>query len=1106
MRENSPSTLDLPAQGRSDRGHSGTTEAGISRPVRVGAGRAMLGGLHGGVSIQLRQSRLPFRVALLKTLMLTPNPSGRVLRGVEHLLLGLCTTADPSHRFRCLLPEEKVDALLTELLEHIPAASPAHESKEYLNLMEEALRLTSMESLLAARVLERTRAVKYKLGHNYFSRGALKAALQCLVLIERVVGEPGFAPIVGGAAHAPLRLPIEPVELTLRRTSAPVPGGGQGATAGGLRIAPSTPATAPIPLMPGPQWVTSAGVASLPSAPPRAMTPERIAVPESLAQRLSPVPGTVRAEPVPFAAPTTVVAPPKPPAPPSAPAAATPAAATPAAVAPAAAAAAATAPAAAAPAVAAPAVARPSAPMQLEVELQFSDPTDVPEPGCLGFGSEADELDEEPDEAEISVILTTLCAGLGEAIRAQAEETDPLGIHQSSSVLVQESAALEHPAPAPGRDGFEGQGATAVFPEALSLLEPLSAWTLSPPSVPGSEPPTGPRFADGSEPSRALPADQDPIGSRDETSLLPDLALASAWPQLEGFSGQFDLLVGGQGEPSKGEDFPGAAPQAPVPLSTAMLSTAMLSTGPAEQPEEPLELSLTPPEAAVLSPKTPETVPAAPVQMTKEPTFERRFDEAMLAELKGYGRGYAKPSMASSAAIVLPPPTYPVGDALPISPDVAEVPGASLSERDKVQRANIAHLDSEAKSQLWNLSLPDLELPNLMMERGADDASLSEVPEELESASELTLRARIPIPSTLRGGTLKPPTIQEIPPWEQEETSAEAKESGDPEPSESDASSSLRMWKKMQGATNRLSLKVATLAESMQRHVPGSAVRETLIPTLRSMKTGAVGGRRLGLAESPAAWVRGSGVSAGASRALAGSGAELEEGPLSLAPLTASRVGTMPGGAEERTRGNSAPARSTRPQRSAPGVRATLRGTADPLTGSANPRREDSAERRTAPMLEPVKLESSRYLTTPSAAGRLVMRSVQAEVHSPRVRRLVTYLTLGCFLLSGSLAADILMNPLPVVEEGYYYQAYHTNLMPPDMPIESVRRVGEVLMIRASPEWLKLPPAHHPQLVAHVMRYVLGRDGIERVVVVDPRGRVLSDVNRDNLQVELKVR
>lgn len=1087
MRENSPSTLDLPAPGRSDRGHSGTTDTGSSRPVRVGAGRAMLGGLHGGVSIQLRQSRLPFRVALLKTLMLTPNPSGRVLRGVEHLLLGLCTTPDPSHRFRCLLPEEKVDALLTELLEHIPAASPAQESKEYLNLMEEALRLTSMESLLTARVLERTRAVKYKLGHNYFSRGALKAALQCLVLIERVVGEPGFAPIVGGAAHAPLRLPIEPVDLTRRRTSVPVSGGpvsggpvaggGQGATTGGPRMAPSTPATAPIPLMPGPLRVTSPGVASLPPAPSRAQTPERSAVPESLAQRLSPVPGTVRAEPVSSASPTTVLAPPKPPAPTVTPSA---------------------------PAAAAPAVAKPSVPMQLEVELQFSDPTDAPEPGCLGFGSEADALDEEPDEAEISVILTTLCAGLGEAIRAQTEETEPLGIQQFSSAVVQEPAALEHVAP--GSDGFTGQGSTEVFREALSLLEPLGAWTPSPPPVSGPEPRTGPLPADGSEPSRSIPDEEGPTGSRDETSLLPDLALAAEWPQLEGFSGQFDLLVGGQGEPSKGEDSPGVVPQAPVPLSTASLSTASLSTELAEQPDEPLELSLAPTEAKTLSPMPPETAPAAPVQMTKEPTFERRFDEAMLSELKGYGRGYAKPSMASSAVIVLPPPANPMGDTLPVTPEGAEISGSSLSERDRVQRANIAHLDSEAKSQLWNLSLPDLELPNLMMERGADEASLSDVPDELDSASELTLRARIPIPPTLRGGTLKSSTIQEIPPWEQEESSAEGKETSDPEPSESDASSSLRMWKKMQGATSRLSLKVATIAESVHRHMPGSAVHETLMPTLRSMKTGAVGGRRPGLAESPAAWVRGSGVSAGASRAFAGSGADSEDGPLSLAPLTASGAGPMSGGAEERTRGNSPVGRSARPPRSAPGARATLRGTVDPSTGSTIPRREDSAERRTAPMLEPVKLESSRYLTTPSAAGRMVMRSVQAEVHSPRVQRLVTYLTLGCFLLSGGLAADILLNPLPAVEEGYYYQAYHTDLMPPDMPIESVRRVGEVLMIRASPEWLKLPPAHHPQLVAHVMRYVLGRDGIERVVVVDPRGRVLSDVNRDNLQVELKVR
>lgn len=163
--------------------------------------------------------RRPMRLELARRLISRASPEPRALRALEYLLVELFSQTSSGGRYRVLLPEEQVDQLITWLLQDAAAPGPAPEVKEYLALMEETLRQPNLEHLVNARLLERIREVKYNLGMGYFSRSAFKAAVQSLILLERVIGEPGFASLEALSGEGLLRLPIEPrVTPVMQRT------------------------------------------------------------------------------------------------------------------------------------------------------------------------------------------------------------------------------------------------------------------------------------------------------------------------------------------------------------------------------------------------------------------------------------------------------------------------------------------------------------------------------------------------------------------------------------------------------------------------------------------------------------------------------------------------------------------------------------------------------------------------------------------------------------------------------------------------------------------------------------------------------------------------
>jgi hypothetical protein len=115
---------------------------------------------------------------------------------------------------------------------------------------------------------------------------------------------------------------------------------------------------------------------------------------------------------------------------------------------------------------------------------------------------------------------------------------------------------------------------------------------------------------------------------------------------------------------------------------------------------------------------------------------------------------------------------------------------------------------------------------------------------------------------------------------------------------------------------------------------------------------------------------------------------------------------------------------------------------------------------------------------------------------------MVNVLTVGSLIITGYVGSSQLLEPPRSFEfPSSTYQAYQIDAMAGKLPLAGARRYGGMLLISASPEWLKSTPEQHTSMVSHLITHTFGREGVERVVILDPSGRILADVDRDDLKI-----
>ena len=137
--------------------------------------------------------------------------------------------------------------------------------------------------------------------------------------------------------------------------------------------------------------------------------------------------------------------------------------------------------------------------------------------------------------------------------------------------------------------------------------------------------------------------------------------------------------------------------------------------------------------------------------------------------------------------------------------------------------------------------------------------------------------------------------------------------------------------------------------------------------------------------------------------------------------------------------------------------------------------------------------------------------SAQAEtavgkVDSGAVPRWVRLTSLALMGVTVWLGALMLLDPPVAIEPGTRYRSYAVDSGWFGLPLTSARQKDDVLLLTVAPEWLKASPEWHMLRVAHLTRHLMGREGVERIVILDPTGTILSDVSRDALSVELAPR
>lgn len=1125
-----------------------------------------------------RAGLFPLRFRLLRTLVRHQPLGHRELRAIEHLLLSLCTTPDPSGRFRRLLPEEAVDAMLTELLTDVSTAFPAQETREYQNLMDEALRLSSIQELLHSRLLERIRDVKYLLGDRFLSRGALKAAVLCLALLERVVGERGFVAELDLNETQILRLPVEPVPDGQReqrrsgrrairvRRSTPIPLPvtiGQEAAARPWAQAPE--ASFPLPSVP---LALPSSLAASPAAEPAwdglardglardRLARDRLARDGRSAPRPRLTPGTrlsdlcLATAPAPVSPRTSRPAtdwsaevgealsltdpseadsfgwtyPDDPPASSEPPPAPGPGSAhslygMPSAPAPT------LAPVTPAPMGMAPvetgtqplqpqalslsgdthtvspflsdtvreALSIPTVPdslrasqrlrdglstiTHLRLELQFTDPSDLPD-----VDPDADVQDEIPSESEISQILSTLAEELDSAIEREEEWEDSI---ITRSISMPEAAAA----------GAEATGLTASAQEAPPALESEaardSAWADAPESLSLAleSPLAPPAPAPGTGPL-SLMGDDNP-----------------AWPPFD---------AGELGLQSRRLSTPAAT--APAASSAASAPRAVSPMRPPEVPLQNRRESIS--ELIFQLPSMTDLELSAVVAAPKavaERAEARRFDDHELERLKGGTDSGGKP--------VSRPPVISIPSAS-VKGTERRTPSAGADKT--TASSELSPLPDALQELLLSLSQPELEYVGNEPEEDhnterhrrrkelATMAREAAQKERSRAAAGTAAGATLPVRSVVQVSAARKEAVgapiqgirawakgkqkkKSIPtaPWEaevasttatrndaaaEEYTAGRSVQAGSVEamasPLGQEITESSRLsqrWSSVRASAIQLSGALLLRAQSAGMTI-GKATSKAELPTLRSLKTGKLPSKAESGMSDPATWVKGGRVGARASgprqaadEPLMGAGLSLAGPSLGLGPSS----------------GRTDDLFTTRERRGGP------------VTTTATPgmRRAGNAKGNSPrPRAETGALRENPSPTAPEAQRKTAPGSVPGWV------RQTTVAFMG---LTAVFASMMLLDPPVEIEAGTRYRSFKVEDGWSGLPLTAARQKSDVLLLTVAPEWLKAPPEWHVLRVAHLTRYLMGRDGIERIVILDPAGRILSDVGREALSVDL---
>lgn len=1049
--------------------------------------------------------RRSLRLELARRLISKGSPEPRALRALEYLLVELFSQTHHGGRYRVLLPEEQVDQLITWLLQDAAAPGPAPEVKEYLALMEETLRQPNLEQLVNARLLERIRQVKYNLGMGYFSRGAFKAAVQSLILLERVIGEPGFAPLDALSGEGLLRLPIEArVTPVMQRAPRRLPqGGGKSGVVvtSGLVLPPRAEPTAaggqpstarersvivlppPTSVWPGAETAGPA-VASSGEGPSHPLGPAPFVKPASSGLVLPPI---SRASHLPREQSGVSVS-----------------------------------------------MAQRAAAHQTANSTSSRAPGTRPLTPGTWAKAQQQGLSLPPPQSPFMSNSTTITVS-GEwkhtlpprslwagAFDDAAEAPEPEGLRRSTGGVGQDldktgmggqkGASTQKGAPtastqkgAPGASTQKGAPTTSAQPSRgktgksgpsererrrllSNVLEDLEL-VLNDPEALSEDTLTGKNLRALETLNRKLEQAQQ-TGSR-AVPEVPAMSAPGGAPQVPAMSANqgvrrtqgtrssidaepleenpFSLL-----EPSRVYSVEGwgHVEQAVSGMSSEL---GPLSDRPPEVPDPARNLNgheLLPPQVpdpsqglradALVHPELSDMLKLS-LDIPLDTGFVRRFDH----HENGHG---SQPSLVQGDASARREVESAAGALVPLKtpPEPPRVGGLKLD-------MNGPPISDEQRNELWRMSVPELELedPHAAEQKAAQATAIK------KRASQI--RGKV-----MEGSRLQPSeeTTVERTRTETEEESSAAEQStrltvGE-RPSRSEevkgVSAEKRFlapapWDGADGNGGRVQGRLEQLKQVSQQllsrlsqpvkvgkgslTMPLPPKQERMMPTLRSLKTGSTLTPKAPGGEGLQQWARGRTPSAQTRSAELAKGNDKAglRATAAVSPASAPKAPVLAG--------------------------STSKGAA--VTPSRVARSENT-ERR-----------------DPQAHAEA---SFVSFVPSQAVRRMVNVLTVGSLIITGYVGSSQLLEPPRSFEfPSSTYQAYQIDAMAGKLPLAGARRYGGMLLISASPEWLKSTPEQHTSMVSHLITHTFGREGVERVVILDPSGRILADVDRDDLKI-----
>lgn len=1066
--------------------------------------------------------RRSLRLELARRIVLRGTAEPRALRALEYLLVELFSQTGREGRYRVLLPEEQVDQLITWLLQDASVAGPASEIKEYLALMEETLRQPDLEQLVSARLLERIRQVKYTLGPGYFSRGAFKAAVQSLILLERVIAEPGFAPLVAYSGEGLLRLPVEPrvapvmqrEPRRVRRIEADLRSGVLVST--GLVLPPNMEASSA---------ASSKGERSVIVLPPPP------GVRPTLAELMTPSPPKGGEALFPTPPSSGLVLPPIP----RAPSGRRDAGQT-----------------------------SPSCSVPLRAAAHHTGSstssrapgTRPPTPGTWAKARAEEQALALPPVSGAFSSPSTINTVSGEwkhtlpprtqwagGLVAAAEVPEPEGLRLPP---IPKSRSASTSAPNTRAEGAHSVEASA--PVAAGHRLPANPQAAA--SSPAGANPKEPRAARAGK--SAGPSERE--RRRLLTNVLEDLELVLSDPEalsedtltgknlraVETLNKKLEEAhqTGSRSQPG-GHPSTAAAAAGAVPGSAASAfacSSAVRSTGkqpgvqagvgPDENPFSLIEPSqahaleawllnqaLGPQGECVAALETsllslPPEVPdpargltgqelmleALPPSLKRgldiplETDFVRRFDThdgpAQILSLEQGPLVPVVPVVQASSEQASSPRTPASAEQTTTRPITSGKAGESL-ELDWPSTL----LSDEERNQLWRMSVPELELEDPR----TTDARNAQLAQSKKRAAQIRGKLLGSLPSSTheaketgqgestsdRTGT---PQQTEQRPSGPESTPSAAQQkvafagtrpsAGAPwDDHESSSSQTTFQGRLVQlkhaskGLLARLSQPVKVGKGSLT--VPLPQKTERMMPTLRSLKTGSSLTSKGAPGEAAQQWARGRGASASSGRT-AETGRSSERG---------SEKGAL------RPAAASSQAEANRTAGSAASVRGAVPASAPKAT-----------------MVE----RSARGEAHAATPARAMPAELAQWVPTLKTKRWLNGLTLLALAITLWVGSELVLEPSRTFEfPSSTYQAYQIDAMAGKLPLASARRYGSMLLLTASPAWLESTPEQHSSMVSHLITHTFGRDGVERVVILDPTGRILADVDRDDLKISV---